>query len=87
VAGMGRPVRPVCAIGAWAAEPSVGCRHPAVREREPTVVHERAWHLDADNLLTSVCAEAPDDRLEDPSADASADLDAQTVLDLGSGSA
>jgi tRNA (cmo5U34)-methyltransferase len=44
------------------------------------------WHFDADTYLAMVRAEIPAyDRLQDLTAEATADLDARTILDLGSG--
>ncbi len=44
------------------------------------------WHLDADTYLAMVRAEIPSyDDLQDRLADATADVEARTILDLGSG--
>ncbi len=44
------------------------------------------WHLDAETYLSMVRAEIPSyDELQDRLADATADMQAETVLDLGSG--
>ena len=44
------------------------------------------WHVDADTYLAMVRAEIPAyDHLQDLTAEATADLDARTILDLGSG--
>jgi tRNA (cmo5U34)-methyltransferase len=46
----------------------------------------RQWHLDADTYVSMVRAEIPSyDQLQDRLADATADMQAETVLDLGSG--
>jgi tRNA (cmo5U34)-methyltransferase len=46
----------------------------------------RQWHLDADTYVSMVRAEIPSyDQLQDRLADATADVQAETVLDLGSG--
>lgn len=44
------------------------------------------WHLDAETYLSMVRAEIPSyDELQDRLADATADMQAETVLDLGPG--
>jgi tRNA (cmo5U34)-methyltransferase len=46
----------------------------------------RQWHFDADTYLEMVRAEVPSyDDLQDRLADETSDVDAETILDLGSG--